>query len=285
VSAAASYDVDLTDRLQYRWDFDDDWTYDTEWLDTPTLEHVWTEPFHGLITLQVRDLFENQPTGTVVETTAIAEIVSVQTIRALIYDDADGDGVYGAKETVLSGVAILVDGQRLVSGPQGTEPLRLEPGTWSVAVDSSTLLQLNERGYEVEETGRAVVLAEGDEVTVSFAAVKTTTKLKGMVYIDVNEDGERDDGDLAAVGLEVTLDGDRTTTTDARGTFTFLRVPFGRHTLVVGDAADEVEDAERNTIEWEIVLTRTERLILEIKWPYTGEGPRKGFLQVDVDKD
>jgi hypothetical protein len=43
------------DTLQYRWDFDDDGAWDTEYSDDPTAQHTWNDDFLGTVTVEVYD--------------------------------------------------------------------------------------------------------------------------------------------------------------------------------------------------------------------------------------
>ena len=289
LSAATSSDADLTDRLQYRWDFDDDWSFDTDWLDVATIEHTWNEPLSGLVILQVRDLFENEPTGAIVETTTIIEVSSVQTLGALVFEDVDGDGAMGSGEPVLDGVSLIVAGEPLVSGPEGTEPLRLDPGTWSIAFDSAAIFQLVARGYAIETPEISVVLGEGEDAVAHLFATKATTKLSGVVFLDVDGDGARGEEEAPAVGWIVTLADGRATKTNARGEFAFLRVPFGATTLgIAAPRGAGGAGAALDLLVVDVQLVRGERPTLEIGWAIVAEenaGPQKGFLKVDVQND
>jgi len=64
-NGTGSYDPDPEDTLEYRWDFDSDGTYDTSWSSSPYETYTWHTPYSGIVTLEVRDLFE----GVVLETT------------------------------------------------------------------------------------------------------------------------------------------------------------------------------------------------------------------------
>jgi hypothetical protein len=43
------------DSLQYRWDFDDDGIWDTEWLNTSTINYIWNNDYEGNVKLEVSD--------------------------------------------------------------------------------------------------------------------------------------------------------------------------------------------------------------------------------------
>jgi len=50
------------DILDFRWDFDDDGTWDTDWSSSPTAEYTWGDDYIGTVTVEVRD--EIGKTGT-----------------------------------------------------------------------------------------------------------------------------------------------------------------------------------------------------------------------------
>jgi len=52
--ASGSYDVD-GDTLEYRWDFNNDGTWDTDWLSDPTIGWYYSNEYHGKIELEIRD--------------------------------------------------------------------------------------------------------------------------------------------------------------------------------------------------------------------------------------
>jgi probable HAF family extracellular repeat protein len=54
LDASASYDQDRG-VLQYRWDFNGDGQWDTEWSASPTISHVWIDDYEGPIFLEVTD--------------------------------------------------------------------------------------------------------------------------------------------------------------------------------------------------------------------------------------
>ena len=52
--ASASTDVNF-DVLRYRWDFDNDGVWDTDWLATSTIQHIWNDDYSGTVTMAVTD--------------------------------------------------------------------------------------------------------------------------------------------------------------------------------------------------------------------------------------
>ncbi len=43
------------DPLQYRWDFNSDGVWDTDWLTTSTVNHIWNDDYEGIVKLEVSD--------------------------------------------------------------------------------------------------------------------------------------------------------------------------------------------------------------------------------------
>ncbi len=54
-SSASSDKEDGTSELQFRWDFDGDGTWDTDWISASVADHAYDEPGNYSVTLQVRD--------------------------------------------------------------------------------------------------------------------------------------------------------------------------------------------------------------------------------------
>jgi uncharacterized protein (TIGR02145 family) len=58
LDASACYDPEDPDNpLQYRWDINNDGTFDTDWLDTPYYEHLFNDEGENRIRLQVQDQY------------------------------------------------------------------------------------------------------------------------------------------------------------------------------------------------------------------------------------
>ncbi len=79
----------------------------------------------------------------------------------------------------------------------------------------------------------------GGESLESRALLAGTAIVSGLTFIDANGNGDSDNGEVVVRGIVVTLTGtsdasetvNASATTDADGTFTFIRVPAGTYTL------------------------------------------------------
>ena len=290
LDASASSDPDTGDRLEYRWDWDGDGRFDTDWLRDPKLTVVYDEPVQGQLTLEVRDLYQGLPTGDVSRATAMIRIGSVQSITLVVFEDIDGDGHRSEGEPGVPGVDILLQSTRLTTDDDGRITFGTAPGVWTFTMDAASIEALQAKDFEVLTDALEVPLGAGDEVEASFAVRKTAGRLRGTVFIDLNEDGVFDEGDRPAPGLQILLNGDEEAAvlTDARGTFAFSGVPFGEWNLTVREPAEEGEEEPAGEgaafLEVAIVHARVTEEDLLIPWLRTEEEADggTGFLNVEV---
>jgi len=286
LSGDFSTDPDLSDRLEFRWDLNDNGRFDTDWSTDSTYAAVYDAPYVGRVVLEVRDLYRGQPTGATDRATALVRIDSRQTLQVHAFEDLDGDGVWSDGEPSLPSVELEVAGRSETTMADGRVSLVLDEGTWDVAVSAASIAAFESRGFAVPEPTASVFLGRSENVVVEIGFVKTSSRLKGTVYSDTNGNGELDENDRLVAGLAVVLDGDteNAVATDALGRFAISGVSFGSHALrLTGPSLAEAEGEEGPSLEVSIEFSRTERTEFEISWPYP-LGPEEGFLQVDVEK-
>ena len=60
---SGSSDPDPADTLEYRWDFQSNGTWDTNWSNSSYANNTWYAPFAGNVTLEGRDLYGGPPIG------------------------------------------------------------------------------------------------------------------------------------------------------------------------------------------------------------------------------
>ena len=284
LSASFSNDPDLGDVLQYRWDLENDGSFDTGWLATPSFAAIYPGRFVGRVRVEVRDLYRSLPTGETATTTALIRIDSLQSIQALVFEDLDGDALWSEDEPGLEGIEVEIGGESLRTEPDGRASIELDVGTWEAALTEAARALLESRGFAIVTGSAAASLGPSDLIVLELVVAKTSTRLKGIVYADVNANGELDEQDRIIPGLIVVLDGDedRPDLTDEEGRFSFRDVAFGEHTVLVQEAIEEGEDDPLSLLV-PFSLTRTEKPEIHIAWPYD-LGPEEGFLQVDVER-
>ena len=285
LDASFSHDPDIGDVLHFRWDLDGDGTFDTPWTVNPRYVATYGEPFFGTITVEVRDVYRGVVTGEDAQATALIRIASIQSIQTFVFEDLDGDGVRGPSDPGISGILVDVAGQLLATEADGGISTELDAGSWTIALPEASIASLEARGFAVLVPETTVVLGTSEVAIAALPVSKTSTRLKGIVYSDVNGNEVFDEEDRPVSGLLLVLDGDESNPviTDEMGGFAFRDVSYGDHTLLVQEVV-EGEEREPLTLLTPFALVRTEKAELEVAWPYE-LGPGKGFLHVDVERE
>ena len=190
----------------------------------------------------------------------------------------------GSDEYGISAISVEVGGDVYLTEADGGISVELDVGTWNVSLPHASVSALESRGFTPMVTERVVHLAMSGIETVELAASKTSTKLKGTLYSDMNANGEFDDDDRPIADLLVVLDGDteNPAVTDEAGGYAFHDVAFGDHTLLIQEQV-ESQDQDPLTLLVPFSLTRGEKAEISVAWPYD-LGPAEGFLLVDVER-
>ncbi|TFH07395.1 MAG: tandem-95 repeat protein, partial [Candidatus Atribacteria bacterium] len=272
LDASFSSDPDIGDVLQYRWDLNGNGIANTQWLTNPRYVATYSGPFIGQIVLEVRDLYRGTPTGEISRSTALVRIASEQSIQVFVFEDLDGNGVMDSGEPGLPGIGVSVSGEGLTTEADGGVSVNRDAGSWDIAITQASLSNLQSRGFAVPIAQVTVALEQSAIETVTLGAVKTSTKLTGFVYadLDLSED-YNEEMDQLLQGLVVVLDETHETLTDDAGRFFFLSVPFGEHALWIAENMEDDANADEEAplgLLVPLVLARGESNTFEIRWPW-----------------
>ena len=109
--ASGSWDPD-NDILSYRWDFDNDGTWDTEWSEEPTATFTWYDDWEGRVKVQVRDDQERDTDTARVTVNNVPPTVTVDDVMdgdpfVLTYLDANLEASFTDPGTLDTHVALI----------------------------------------------------------------------------------------------------------------------------------------------------------------------------------
>ncbi|MEO5915832.1 MAG: SdrD B-like domain-containing protein [Luteolibacter sp.] len=176
-----------------------------------------------------------------------------------IWNDANGDGVQDTTEQPIAGVKVFVDlnanGIRDANEPFATTNASgvynitgLTPGTYTVAVDTTTLPSgtSNTGDPDATKDGKTTVtLAAGVPNTTTDFGYQGTAAISAVVFLDRNASGVQNPGEpgIPSVTVFLDLNGDGTrqsneqqATTNAIGAYGFSGLTPGNYSVVVVSA-------------------------------------------------
>ena len=120
LNASLSYDSN-GDALQYRWDFNSDGTWDTEWSSNSEVNHIWDDDFNGNATVAVSD----------------GEFTTTENFTVTV-SNVDPVAEAGGDETVNEGEAVNFSGSCSDAGSVDNHTIEWDFGDGSTASDTLT---------------------------------------------------------------------------------------------------------------------------------------------------
>ncbi len=152
-------------------------------------------------------------------------------VEGTAFADWNGNGVQDPGEDPLPGVAVVLDSlERMTTGRDGAFRFPHEAaGTHALRVDLTTV----SAEYNLPATLPAEFTLGRNERHVAAFGLLPLGDVDGTVFLDVNGNKVRDDGDTPVDNAVVILDDGRRTELTRRGHFRFSGVQLGSHTVRV----------------------------------------------------
>ncbi len=278
LNAGFSTDSDITDTLQFRWDLDEDGQFDTDWLSDPAYSATFASAFVGRVMVEVRDIYRGQPTGDMDRATALVRIEQRQPeLRGVLFVDFDGDGLPGEGDPPLPKIQLALDSEMYaITGDDGQaifSNLAAGQHTVTITPDGLALLQLQGFGVDLRSPSITLDIQSGPPTVALFPIRSIVGSLAGLIYIDTDGSGEREQGEPAVPDLTVSLREGLTRTTNQAGRFLFMNVTAGEYVLTITSAQHQWQDL--------IGIESGESTDILIAWP----SPDSGFLEVKIQPD
>jgi hypothetical protein len=196
-------------------------------------------------------LFRKRGARTLLDS-SVAEINSYSKISGRVYQDIDLDGKFDpAVDKPQAGVKVRVDSNRYVlSGEDGAYTFdAIVNGAHTVSLD---LLSVRADLTFIDRDTRDMTVTAERESVSDFRLVRTG-RISGRVWMDANEDGKFDEGELPLGDVRVVTASGRDTLTDNDGYFTIGDLPPGDHVVLI----DEKTLPEKMTAELKPIAIRT----------------------------
>lgn len=220
---------------------DESGTYRFSPLDL-SFHNIRIEPQSAYLSTSPMVLTRTLTTATSVETAEFGVTPNATSISGVVFDDLNGDGIQDVGEGPVVGWIVYLDadndGQLDPAEVSDTTDAtghyafdQLSLGTHRVAI-------MRQVGHVITSPSSVLVsiTSSTDAVAVEFATHTSTTTISGGVFDDVNANGVTDAGEGPLANAVLYLDandnarldaGERTTTTDASGQYTFTDIQPG----------------------------------------------------------
>ena len=149
-------------------------------------------------------------------------------IKGIVYLDENGNGQFDEWEKRLPGITILIDGRSATTNADGEYTFNyVQPGIYRVDFNPRSL-----PADYTPVTGEQVIrIRENEHFFLDFG-VTLNGSISGLVFVDANGDGVRNEGETVLGMVGVCLDQNAATTfTNADGFFFFEGIPLGAHRI------------------------------------------------------
>jgi tetratricopeptide (TPR) repeat protein len=176
----------------------------------------------------------------------------VGSIAGIVFKDLNSDGIYQTDEPTIKGIKISTGEDKFdISDSEGMYLIEnIRAKNVSLSIDTDTLPV----GFVLTgPSERKVKIEHHKIVNVDFGIV-SRSEIYGIVFHDVNGNGEFDSGDIGVGDVVLTLEDGTRTTTNARGQYYFRGIPAGTHKITLGINSLPVDLIPKIPIFKDIVL-------------------------------
>ena len=164
----------------------------------------------------------------------LAELNSYAAIHGRVYQDVNLNGRFDQGiDQPQANVRVRVDGSRyVVSDVNGNFRIdSVARGEHAVYLD---LLSVRADLTLLDNTHQLITLDSNRDVMVDFRVVRTG-RISGVVWLDANDNGRRDEGEQVLSDVRVVTGSGRDTLTDEKGYFMIGDLPPGEHILLLDE--------------------------------------------------
>ncbi|MDD2702419.1 MAG: SdrD B-like domain-containing protein [Candidatus Omnitrophica bacterium] len=155
---------------------------------------------------------------------------AVSIIEGYVFNDLNSDGLRQKDEAPVEGIKIWVGKRNAVTDLFGYYKVANVKGRKTpVNVDVTTLPQ----GFVLTGPGsQEIALSQSRKIRVDFGIV-SRSEIAGIVFHDVNGDGNYNAGDIGIRGVVVTLEDGKKAVTDTGGRYVFGNASPGAHVVTI----------------------------------------------------
>ncbi len=165
---------------------------------------------------------------------ALADIRNFGALSGKVYQDINLNGHFDpGVDKPQEGVQVRVDGNFYeVTDHNGDFRVEnVKAGQHLVYMD---LLSVRADLTLLTSAQHTVVLTSGRDLIVDFRLVRTG-RMKGVVWMDLNENGKFDEGEQLLADVRIVTGSGRDTLTDAQGQFILGDLPPGEHVILIDE--------------------------------------------------
>lgn len=216
-------------------------------------EYLFKELTEGEYTVEVTDPAGREAIGENPITVAIADGETTEVsfgfklmpaaISGVVWNDADRDGEMDEGEEPMAGAVVMLGEIVVTTGEDGTykfESLTPNVYTVKVEVDEDYICTTGNAAAELR-------VSEGEAIENNVGLAINIGAVSGVVWIDANRNGVKDEGEITLFDVEVTISSGETVNTDENGAYSFAGLKPGTYSVSVPVPSEDYELTTDNT--------------------------------------